>query len=148
MKFFDNPIIIIEDDAQDREILALAFKKADITEKLLFFKDGESFLYWADNNQLVIPLLIISDFNMPGMNALGLKAKIEKRPGLKNMRIPFVIMSGSESQKELEEAFQNSVQGFFIKKVSFSQTQELLKTIVNYWKSCSHPCRKMNLISN
>lgn len=64
-----GPIIIVEDDEDDRFVLDQIFKNLDYKNKIIYFKNGDEAL-----NYLVIsdiePFIILSDINMPILNGL------------------------------------------------------------------------------
>ncbi len=63
----NGPVIIIEDDIDDKEILEEVFQKLGYPNELLFFEDGQAALDFL-NNSHVIPFIILSDINMPKLN--------------------------------------------------------------------------------
>ena len=65
-----GPIVVIEDDADDRLILGMIFEDLAYKNEIAFFKDGaEALEYLQDDN--VYPFIIISDINLPRLNALS-----------------------------------------------------------------------------
>ena len=81
-------IIIVEDDIDDQEILKDVFKDLGAKYDLIFFNNApEAFNYLMSVNRK--PFLIISDINMPGMNGIDLKRKIDTTDYLRKKAIPF-----------------------------------------------------------
>jgi CheY-like chemotaxis protein len=72
----EGPVIIIEDDLDDKEMLEEVFKKLGYPNELLFFGDGESALDFL-NESSVIPFIILSDINMPKLDGFALRDKIK-----------------------------------------------------------------------
>ncbi len=52
---------------------------------------------------------------MPIMNGLELRRHIQENEGLRKKSIPFVFLSTAARPKEVEEAYNLTVQGFFVK---------------------------------
>jgi CheY-like chemotaxis protein len=66
-----GPILIIEDDLDDQEILDEIFQKLNYSNKIIFFNDGEeAFTYISEPN--VAPFLILSYVNMPRLSGMQL----------------------------------------------------------------------------
>ncbi len=66
----NGPVVVIEDDKDDQEMLDEIFKKLDYKNNIVFFKDGNDTLVYL-NKIDVIPFLILSDINMPKINGLN-----------------------------------------------------------------------------
>lgn len=133
-----GPIIIIEDDMDDQELLAEVFTALHYTNEILFFGDGESALEYLTGTKIE-PFIIFSDVNMPKLNGMELRAKIHENEELRLMSIPYLFFSTVAEQENVVDAYSKSVQGFFIKPSSFGDLQDIIKTIVEYWQKCVSP---------
>lgn len=133
-----GPFIIIEDDQDDQEILAEIFQQLDFKNELIFFGDGEAALNYLTNTETE-PFIIFSDINMPKLNGMELRAKIHENEELRIKSIPYLFFSTVAEQANVIDAYSKSIQGFFIKPSSFSELQETIKTIVEYWQKCVSP---------
>lgn len=70
-----GPIVIIEDDLKDQEILTEVFNRLQLINRIVFFTDGnEAFTFI--NSAEIQPYLILSNINMPGINGFELQNKI------------------------------------------------------------------------
>lgn len=133
-----GPIIIIEDDRDDQEILADVFKELDYKNEIIFFGDGEeALLYLADTS--VEPFIIFSDINMPKLSGMELRAKIHENEDLRLKSIPYLFFSTVAEQESVVDAYSKSVQGFFIKPSSFGEIKDTIRSIVEYWQKCISP---------
>ncbi len=133
-----GPILIIEDDKDDREILSEVFKKLGYKNRILYFSDGHEALNFLIDD-IEIPFIILSDINMPKMNGLELREIIQRNEELKMKCIPFLFFTTSTTKKAVWDAYALSVQGFFIKPNSFTDLQHIIKKIVDYWMDCKSP---------
>ena len=63
-------ILLVEDDADDRYIMHLAFTELNYTEFIKVFNSGEDILKYLHNlpHSDLYPSLLVIDYNMPGMN--------------------------------------------------------------------------------
>ncbi len=133
-----GPIIIAEDDLDDRDILTEAFRSLGIKNELVFFDNGEDVLKYLKTTSDQ-PFLIISDVNLVTMNGLELKRQINADEHLKKKSIPFVFLTTSSNTKHIQEAYTMMVQGYFKKENNFKQIQNMIRMIVEYWLICRHP---------
>ncbi|SHE72904.1 CheY chemotaxis protein or a CheY-like REC (receiver) domain [Cnuella takakiae] len=132
-----GPIVIVEDDEDDREIYAEAIKELGITNELIFFENGQKALEYLSETEDQ-PFIIISDINMPVMNGLELKKQIQDDSYLSAKGIPFVFISTNSSNVSVRHAHALSVQGFFQKPLNITDWNLALRTLFNYWGLCKH----------
>ena len=131
-----GPIIVIEDDLEDQQILDEIFRNLKFPNKVIFFSDGRDALTFLDDTEEQ-PFLIISDINMPCMNGFEVRNKICSNEKLKC--IPYLFFTTGVEKKAVYEAYAMSVQGFFIKPSSMSELQNTMKKIIDYWQECYAP---------
>ena len=133
-----GPIIIIEDDKGDQELLNIAFEELNIRNEIIFFQDPEialNFLMTSTEE----PFIILSDLNMPKLSGIELREKIHTNEDLRLKCIPYLFFSTSAEQKYVVDAYSKSVQGFFIKPNTIDALTKILATIVQYWQQCESP---------
>jgi CheY-like chemotaxis protein len=133
-----GPIIYVEDDMDDRLIFKETVQSIGITNEILYFDHGRQFLdYLYETSDQ--PLLIMCDINMPVMNGLELRRVILGDERLKKKSIPFVFYTTSINAKEIEVAYDLTVQGYFAKPTDMEVMKSTLKMIYEYWCICKHP---------
>jgi CheY-like chemotaxis protein len=133
-----GPVIIIEDDADDQEVLGHIFEKLDYGNKVIFFTDGQDALDYLNKTE-VMPFLILSDINMPKLDGFALRSKIREDAALQIKCIPYLFFSTAADQKAVVNAYSMSVQGFFIKQNSVSELEKTIKVMMDYWQRCVAP---------
>ena len=138
-----GPIVIIEDDIDDQEILFEIFKELNYKNKLVFFSDGELALEYLTKIDIQ-PFLVMSDINMPKLGGMELRDKIHNNENLRLKSIPYLFFSTSAEQKHVIDAYSRSIQGFFVKPTDYERLKATITKIVQYWQECESP----NYISN
>jgi len=134
----NGPVIVIEDDIDDQDILTDVFTKLGYDNEICFFGDGESALEHLNRTD-VIPFLILSDVNMPKLDGFALRDKVKMDAKLQVKCIPYLFFTTSGSQQAVIDAYSKSVQGFFVKENSMEGLTETIDIIMRYWKKCSSP---------
>lgn len=133
-----GPIIIIEDDSDDQDLLLEAFKELDYKNEIKFFSDSEDALAFLTATEIE-PFIIFSDINLPKLNGMELRAKIHENEDLRVKSIPYLFFSTSAEQNHIIDAYSKSVQGFFVKPNSYTELKATIKIIVEYWQKCVSP---------
>jgi CheY-like chemotaxis protein len=134
----NGPILILEDDPDDQLMYTEAINELDFKNKLYFYEDGNKLIdYLLTTSEQ--PFLIISDVNLPIMRGPELKKRIMENDYLRLKSIPFIFLSTTANVREVREAYELMVQGYFVKENTFEKIKETLNMIVSYWKICKHP---------
>jgi CheY-like chemotaxis protein len=134
----NGPIIIVEDDEDDRELLAGVFRKINLQNEIIFFTDGKLAYDYLVESQIV-PFLILSDIHMPGLNGPELCTKIRLDEKLQKLYIPFIYFTTSTTRMAIADAYAAAADGFFIKPNSYGELEDSIKNIVAYWTECHLP---------
>ena len=134
----NGPIIVIEDDLDDQELLTEIFRRLNYSNKIIFYKDGNEALDYL-NNVDVQPFLILSDINMPRINGFELRSKVFTNEQLQTKCIPYLFFTTGANKKAVIDAYAMSVQGFFVKPNTMEGLEKTVKKIVEYWKECIAP---------
>ena len=122
-----GPIIVIEDDEDDRLFMKDLFVELNYENKIIFFEDGQLALNHLINEEIE-PFIIISDINMPILSGLALKEEIQKNENLRLKCIPYLFFTTSANQEHVIDAYSKSVQGFFIKPNRIEHLKEIIKS--------------------
>jgi CheY-like chemotaxis protein len=133
-----GPFIILTDDPEDRELIQAALQELKVENPVRFFCCGQDALYHLMDTREQ-PGLILADINLPGMDGLELRRKINESHYLHRKSIPFIFFTNSVFQEDVIRAFDLMAQGYFVKPDSFEGLKELLRRILEYWTHSLHP---------
>lgn len=136
----NGPIIIIEDDHEDQEIFSEVLNELNFPNEIMFFSDGEKALDYLISSD-VKPFLILSDINMPKLDGFELRDKVQNNEQLRLRCIPYLFFTTAASQDAVINAYSKSIQGFFVKPLTYTDLKRVLKNIVLYWQDCHSPNR-------
>lgn len=122
-------ILIIDDDKQVLSILKVAFKNLDC--EILTAQNGQEALPIIID---AMPSIIISDWNMPELDGLGLFLQVKKSPYTKH--IPFIFLTATDDSEVRAALLENGVEDYWSKpfntrelKVRAQRLLERLDTI-------------------
>ena len=132
------PIVIIDDDIDDRELLGELTMKLRPDHELRFFVNGVEALRYLETTDEQ-PFIILCDVNMPKMTGLELLEEIQRNLFLKQKSIPFIFLSTSGDKRFVSRAYELSAQGFFQKPSEMRALNAILELTIDFWAKCLHP---------
>ena len=124
-------VFLIDDDADDREIFALAMAEIDPSYKCVTAKNGVEALETLNLGELK-PDCIFLDLNMPRMNGKLCLEEIKKQSRLQ--QIPIVIYTTSSGTRDKEQLLAMGAFAFVTKPPEIDQLISLLKNIFSNLK--------------
>lgn len=127
----NKPILLVEDDQIDQMTIKRALKEIHVLNRLDVVSDGEEALGFLKEPGRELPGIILSDINMPRMTGIELLRHLKADEHLK--RIPVVVLTSSEEEKDRIESFDLGVAGYMLKPVDYLQFVEVVRTIDLYW---------------
>jgi CheY-like chemotaxis protein len=77
------------------------------------------------------PDLILLDLNLPRKDGREVLADVKADPGLK--RIPVVVLTTSQSDTDILQAYELAANCFITKPVDFDQFVKIVQTIEDFW---------------
>lgn len=133
-----GPIIVVDDDKEDQDILKEIFAKLDFRNEIIFFEDGDELIDYI-NTPASNPFLILSDVNLPKVDGIELRNKVFELGKSSSKFVPFLFFTTGTYDKVLLDAYSLPVQGFFIKPNNLASLEGTIKNIIAYWKDCVGP---------
>jgi DNA-binding NtrC family response regulator len=130
-----GPIVIIEDDSDDRELLSEVLKELSYPNEVIFFDSGDKAYDYLEKSECEV-FIILSDINLPRLNGFALRDKLHSHVYLKLKCIPFIYFTTSARPDHVVDAYSRSIQGFFIKPNKYSELLRVAKNIIQYWQDC------------
>jgi len=116
--------MLVDDDAEDREIFSEIVGSFVMDIKLLMFDDGEAFLNKLSRTNVLYPDLIFIDLQMPKISGLHLLKELKENNKLKN--IPIIIYTSSECPKAERKAYELGAEKFVQKPSDVSGWNKIL----------------------
>jgi len=134
------PILIADDDEDDRLLALDALEESRLRNPIFFVEDGKELLEflrnegpYRDKAAYPRPGLILLDLNMPRMDGKSALQILKADPRLKN--IPVVVLTTSEQDIEVSETYALGANSYIVKPVQFSKLVEALQVLGRYWLS-------------
>ncbi len=132
------PILMADDDEDDRLLTRDAFHEYRVGNDLMFVEDGEELMDYlqrkgkfTDPKTSPRPGLILLDLNMPRKDGREALEEIKLDPNLRS--IPIVILTTSKAEEDIVRSYDLGVNSFITKPVTFERLVEVVKALGKYW---------------
>lgn len=133
-----KPILVVDDDPADREMIALAFKRAGAENPIVAVEDGQEALDYLhaqgrfrERHPQDLPVVIILDLDMPRMDGFEFLRRLKSQPDLS--AIPVVVLTTSEFDNDLSQSYTLGANSCVTKPGDFEQLVEIARAVHTYW---------------
>ncbi len=120
-------IVLIEDDADDVELLQEALHSYKVGFSLTVIKDGSAALSFCESGAF-LPDIIVMDFNLPRVHGREVIRSI--RCNEKFAKVPILILSTSSSKEDIEYAYKVGADKYLVKPTTIEAIRDTIKTIL------------------
>lgn len=131
-------ILLVEDSVEDAELTMSALDEMPQSWNIKWVQDGQDaldFLYGQGTDAVTDPggepRMIFLDLNLPRIGGIEVLEKIKKDTRLR--RIPVVVLSGSNEQKDLERTYDLGVNSYIQKSVDLDRYFFSIRSTTFYW---------------
>ena len=134
-----NPlsILLVEDDHAHAEITRRNLEEFGIeVAELVHVGDGQDAIdYLKDASSLqpsaALPQLILLDLRLPRVDGLEVLRHVKSDDALRH--IPVVVLTTSEADSDVRDAYDRGASGYLVKPVVFEQFLELTRAFGAFW---------------
>ena len=137
-------LLVADDDPNDLQLLNLAIRHNGINVEIRELHDGTEVIAYlqgtgrfAERDIYPIPDLLLLDLKMPRMNGLDVLKWLREHPEC--ARIPTVMLSNSDIDHDIDQAYRLGVNTYFIKPGDYKQFIELMGLMLDYWAASQRP---------
>jgi two-component system response regulator len=140
----DNVVLLVEDNDDDAELTALAFREAKIGNPLVRLEDGvEALDYlfargkYADRHPATLPAIVLLDVKLPRLSGLEVLAALRSHE--RTRRLPVVILTSSTEDRDRLAAYDHHANSYVQKPVDFDQFVAAARQVGLYWMVLNIP---------
>ena len=130
-------VLLVEDNPGDVRLLIETFREAKIHNRISVVEDGVEALAFlrreGKHGSAPRPDLILLDLKLPRKGGQEVLKEIKQDPDLK--RIPVVVITSSEAEKDVLEAYNNYVNCYLTKPVDLEQFMGVVRSVEEFWLS-------------
>jgi two-component system, chemotaxis family, response regulator Rcp1 len=135
MEFEPIEVLLVEDTESDARRTMDALRDGRVRNRVVWVQDGEQALDFLHQTGTFAkarrPDLILLDWYLPKINGWDVLAHIKEDPDLK--RIPVVIMTTSDQERDIMKAYNLHANCFVNKPVDVREFITVVRSIEDFW---------------
>ncbi len=140
----DNPILLVEDRADDVDLTIRALKKNKIANAVIVASDGAEALdylfgkgQYAGRDVSKTPAVVLLDLKLPKVDGLEVLRLLRQDARLKTL--PVVILTSSKEEQDVLRGYSLGANSYIRKPVDFGQFTEAVRQLGLYWLVLNEP---------
>lgn len=137
-------ILLVEDNPRDAELAMRSLKKRNLTNRLVWVKDGEEALDFifgshgaGDSRVRNRPRIILLDLKLPKVDGLEVLRRLKADNSAKT--IPVVVLTSSREEQDAVRSYELGVNSYIVKPVNFDNFSEAVAQLGCYWLLLNQP---------
>ncbi len=133
----DIRILLVEDNPRDVELMMRAFKKHNLVNQINHAKDGAEALEYLFGNEATglpagpLPKVVFLDLKLPRLTGIEVLQHI--RADARTKLLPVVVMTSSQEERDVVEAYKLGVNSYVVKPMDFDQFVRVVAELGYYW---------------
>lgn len=144
----NNPesILLVEDNRQDELLILRSLRQVDLASQVDVARDGQQALDYlfqegefAGRRGRDLPTLVILDISLPRVSGLEVLARLRAHP--RTTLLPVVMLTSSDEEQDLVQAYQNRCNSFVRKPLDFAKFAETVASLGSYWQAMNRAPR-------
>jgi two-component system, chemotaxis family, response regulator Rcp1 len=133
-------ILLVEDNSDEAELTILSLRAGRVRNRVHWVEDGEDAMTFlrrqGGHADAPRPDLVLLDLRLPRKNGHEVLAEIKQDPLLR--RIPVVIMTESDDEKDIARAYDRHANCYVTKPVDMDKFMEVVRSIEDFWLTVVH----------
>jgi two-component system response regulator len=137
-RLHEKVILLVEDNPDDRDLALLAFEQSKIANEIVVAEDGVEALDYLfgsgafeGRDTTEMPQVVLLDLNLPKLDGLEVLKCV--RSDARTRRLPVVILTSSDEERDLIESYDRGANSYILKPVDFTQFIEAVQHLGLYW---------------
>jgi two-component system response regulator len=140
----EQAIFLVEDNDDDAELALIAFSRAKLVNPLVRVRDGVEALDYlfgrgkhAERNASELPAVVLLDLKLPKLSGLEVLKAI--RADERTKRLPVVILTSSNEERDRLGAYDHFANSYVLKPVDYEQFEAAALQLKLYWMVLNVP---------
>ncbi len=131
-------ILHVEDNPDHAKLITRSLQRHRVANRVVLLEDGEAALdyllrrgAYEQPQQSPRPHLVLLDLRLPKVDGLDVLRTIKTTDRL--LKIPVVVLTSSDAEKDVAESYQYHANSYLVKPVGFEAFTEMMERLGFYW---------------
>ncbi len=140
-------ILLVEDNPKDEVLTLRALKKCNLANEIMVVRDGAEALDYlfakadyAGRYVEDLPTVVLLDLKLPKIDGLEVLRQI--RGDERTRRLPVVILTSSDEEKDIIAGYELGANSYVRKPVAFDDFSRAVAELGRYWLITNEPLPK------
>lgn len=140
----NRTILLVEDNPKDEFLTLRALEKCRLANEIVVVRDGAEALdylftqgKYAGREVGDLPTVILLDLKLPKIDGLEVLRRI--RADERTRRLPVVILTSSDEEKDILAGYELGANSYVRKPVAFSDFSKAVAELGRYWLITNEP---------
>jgi len=129
----DEIVVHVEDNQAHADLIRRQLTRTRPEVKIVHFADGDAALLslksWPTHE--AAPKLILLDLRLPKIDGIEVLRQLKAHSELH--RLPVVILSTSNAQQDLHDAYRHGANSYLVKPLEFESFREMIAKLCHFW---------------
>lgn len=130
-------ILLVEDNPDQAILTRRALKQGNVLNPVTVVEDGQAALDFLFASENALPALVLLDLKLPKVD--GLEVLKRMRADERTRRVPVVILTSSNDERDLAAGYDLGANSYVRKPVDFEQFTKAARDIGLYWLILNEP---------
>jgi two-component system, response regulator len=134
----DRVVVLVEDNANDEELMLRALRKSGIRNRVVVVRDGAEALDYfftrgshAGRPATELVQVVLLDLKLPKVD--GLEVLRAVRGDARTKLIPIVVLTSSAEAQDMVRSYQLGANSYVRKPIDFTQFVDAVRELGTYW---------------
>lgn len=140
----NRTILLVEDNPKDELLTLRTLKKCHLANEIAVVHDGAEALdylfakgEYAGRDMNYLPTVVLLDLKLPKIDGLEVLRQI--RADERTRRLPVVILTSSDEEKDIISGYELGANSYVRKPVAFSDFSKAVAELGRYWLITNEP---------
>lgn len=136
-------ILLVEDSANDIELILAALAENHLANEVVVTRDGEEaldYLYRRGVFRMRMegnPVVILLDLKLPKVDGLEVLSQLKSDPQFKV--IPIVVLTSSREERDLIQSYHSGTNAYVVKPLDFQEFVTVIRELGLFWAVVNQP---------
>jgi CheY-like chemotaxis protein len=136
-------ILLVEDNANDVELMLEALEQNRLANEVVVVRDGQEaldYLFRRGPYRLRAkgqPAVVLLDLKLPKVDGIQVLEKVKSSP--ETQMVPVVMITSSKEEWDLVRSYKLGVNAYVVKPLQFSQFVDAVKELGVFWALINQP---------